>query len=183
MNFAQVGLAAVLVLAPMASAQAVPMDYRFSFTGAPFDGSPEVVGMVRGLEEGINSVSSVEVIFNSLGYGIGTYSSNLGFAWVVTGGEVTSAYFSSIGRDNLAPDVTTSSIVLSRNPDGSGFAGLSNIVSGYSYNFPNEAPVFEKIEDTAPVPLPAAAGLLGVALLGLGVLGRLRSSPSSSASA
>lgn len=165
-------LAALLAFAAGVANAAAVHDYRFSFTGSIVDGSPEVVGIVRGLAEGNNAIDTVEIIFNTGGYGIGTYTHNTdaigSLNWTVTAGVVTAWTFFSVGVRNVPPDVKDSSFAMSSNLFGSSVAGLSRLDNTVQVGSPA---TFEKI---APIPVPAAFSMLAAVLGGLGLAARQR---------
>ncbi|MBE9129225.1 MULTISPECIES: hypothetical protein [unclassified Coleofasciculus] len=51
---------------------AAAIDFGFSFENA-LNGNGTVTGLIRGLEEGTGAATSVEVLSNTAGFGIGEY--------------------------------------------------------------------------------------------------------------
>lgn len=159
------------VLIGATSATASTVDYRFSFTSY---GGGDVVGVVRGLTEGVNAIDTVEILSHSLGYGVGTYTQNSSYNgaanWTVNGGRVTAWNFMSFGLISSAPDVTDSSLIMSSSYFGRyALAGLTH--SANAVYHPRQLVSFEMI---APVPLPATAWLLVAALASVVAFGRRR---------
>lgn len=100
-------LVGILCLGLSSLATAIPIDYSFVFENA-LNGGGEITGVVRGLEEGISSATSVEILTSTSGLGIGEYiGSPLTNSWTVSGGIITDFDFLSAGVLNTAPDVTT----------------------------------------------------------------------------
>lgn len=173
-NFVKVGLAAITGAVLSASAAiAMPMDYNFTFNNA-LNGGGTVTGIVRGLQEGTSAASSVEVLSNSTGLGVGEYiGSPLTNSWTVLAGEVVAFDFLSAGVLNSPPAVLDALIFLdSTELSGASFrAGIAPspgpFVTGSGFVSTEDiALTFTKV-DVAPIPGPAPIFLLAAGLAGL----------------
>ena len=162
----------LLVSAQLWAGSATAAVYDYTFEVQTFEASgPDrgwAAGIVRGLAEGINTVSSVEILSNTLGFGVGTYTHNddqLGAAiWTVTGGDITDFTFLSFGQKNIAPDVTDSALALT------GFGvDRQGLRQGGVVSLVATPVVFTRVE---AVPLPLSAAFLGSGLLGFGLVRR-----------
>lgn len=157
-------------------AQAVPIDFKFSFENV-LNGGGTVTGFVRGLEEGTGAATSVEVTDNTMGFGIGEYIGNpLENSWTVVDGVVTAFNFLSFGIVNSDPAVTDSTLRFDSTLNlGAEFrAGLRNLPdsvfsSDSAFTTSDIALTFTQV---SPVPLPASLPLF---LGGLLILRKLRS--------
>lgn len=168
---------AVLMLSTVA--QSAPLlDFSFTFTNRwnPADpslgnqsGTGVVTGIVRGLtNNGTSAASSVEILSNTEGYGLGEYVGDPIFnTWTVANGVLTNFFFLSEGEDNVAPAVTTSSLVLDGSPIDDIGAGLTN-APGFTLRGRETGLVFSLIEAPTTIPLPSTAVLLAGALAALG---------------
>jgi hypothetical protein len=91
---------------------AIAIDFGFSFQNS-LNGSEDetVTGVIRGLEEGTGAATSVEVLSNAAGYGIGEYvgNPNTNF-WTVLGGNLIAFDFISFGILNASPAVTDATL-------------------------------------------------------------------------
>jgi len=111
------------------SMPASAIDFGFSFENALNSGG-SVTGVIRGLEEGTGAATSVEVLSNTTGYGIGEYvgspSSNF---WTVLGGNLVAFDFFSFDINNTPPAVTDATLFFDSSEGlGASFrAGISNI--------------------------------------------------------
>ncbi|NEP91317.1 MAG: PEP-CTERM sorting domain-containing protein [Okeania sp. SIO2C2] len=82
------------------------IDFNFSFNNE-LNGGGAVTGIIRGLDEGTGAASSVEVLTNTTGLGIGEYvGSPLTNSWTVLGEEIIAFDFLSAGVLNTSPAVT-----------------------------------------------------------------------------
>jgi len=82
------------------------IDFEFSFNNE-LNGEGAVTGIIRGLEEGTSSATSVEVFSNTTGLGIGEHiGSPLLNSWTVLNSEIVGFNFLSAGIINSAPAVT-----------------------------------------------------------------------------
>jgi hypothetical protein len=92
---------------------AIAIDFNFSFKNALNDAGT-VTGVIRGLEEGSGAATSVEVLTNTGGYGLGEYVGNpTNNFWTVLGGNLVAFNFTSFGSRNTPPAVTNASLYFS----------------------------------------------------------------------
>ena len=162
-------LSAVAATVLAGSAMAATVDYTFSFTNV-HNGGGTVTGIIRGLQDvGVSAATSVEVLTNTLGFGIGEYVGNPAEnSFTVLAGSLINSVFFSFGSNNTAPAVTGGSLLL-------GFtsvAGLTNLPDSISYGEVGSL-TYTLVEPTS-VPLPASAWLLVAALAGIGAASRRR---------
>ena len=110
-------LAALLACTPLV-ARAALLDFSFAFTNqqTQFLGG-YVTGTVRGLTDDASSAaSSVEILTNTSGFGLGKYIGVPVFnTWTVTGGVITAFSFAALGSSNTPPAVTCCSLVMTDN--------------------------------------------------------------------
>jgi hypothetical protein len=157
-------LAAMLLTAAPLGARAALLDFTFTFTNqqSGFTGGT-VTGVVRGLSDNATSAaSSVEILSNSAGFGLGEYVGNpIRNSWTLVAGAITVFNFGSGGAANTAPAVTCCALTmntaigvfLNSNPSfTSGPVGTPTIT-------------FTRVEAPVDVPEPATALILGPALL------------------
>jgi len=161
-----------------ATAQAALLDFTFTFTNRwnPADpllgqqsGTGVVTGIVRGLTDNATSAaSSVEILSNTEGYGLGEYVGDPIFnTWTLTNGVLTNFFFLSEGEDNNS-GVTTSSLVLDGSPIDEIAAGLTNN-PGLTNRGQGTGLEFTLVTTQTPIPLPSTAILLVGALTAFGV--------------
>jgi hypothetical protein len=173
----KIGITAGVALPLSLTAQnpATALDFSFSFNNA-LNGSGSVTGVIRGLEEGTGAADSVEVLSNTLGFGLGEYVGNPGNnTWTVLSGEITAFNFLSFGVRNTSPAVTGSTLFFgSRELNGATFrAGLSNSPSSVTIGnsgvtTQDIALTFTRISDPTPIPTPALLpGLVGMGIAAL----------------
>ncbi|MES0808348.1 hypothetical protein ABLO27_02620 [Roseibium sp. SCPC15] len=155
-------LAASLIVA-INSATAATMDFRFSFTNSDLYGGNLVSGIVRGLQEGTSSATSVEIISNENGFGIGEFVGNPNInVWRVENGEVTFADFVSLGTVSQSPAVTCCTLALFYySAFGEAEGVLGNTPHGVSTTSGDFGLKF------TPIPLPSGGLLLISAFAGL----------------
>lgn len=117
---------------------------------------------MRGLTDNATSAaSSVEILSNSSGFGLGEY---FGAAdpntWTLVAGAITGFNFRSFGASNTAPDVTCCSLAMV-----SSGVYLSNSPVFVGGRIGTPAITFTRVEAPVGVPEPATALILGPALL------------------
>jgi hypothetical protein len=97
----------------LATMPAKAIDFGFSFENALNEGGT-VTGVIRGLEEGTGAATSVELLTNTAGFGLGEYVGNpeVNF-WTVLGGDLVAFNFFSYGVLNTPPAVTNASLFFS----------------------------------------------------------------------
>lgn len=91
---------------------ATAVDFSFSFENA-LNGNGTVTGLIRGLEEGTGAATSVEVLSNTAGFGIGEYvqvGSLFDNSWTVLDGNLVAFDFISFGVLNTPPAVTDATL-------------------------------------------------------------------------
>ncbi|MEM1361186.1 MAG: VPLPA-CTERM sorting domain-containing protein [Pseudomonadota bacterium] len=153
-----------------ATVSAAALSFNFSFTNVA-NGGGTVTGIIRGLADtGFSSASSLEILSNSGGFGIGEYVGDpLDNLFEVTNGQIVFADFEAFGAFNSPPDVTDSSFELCILC----FPGLNESQIGLTNS---EISVLTESTSVSgltisAVPLPAAFPL---ALAGLGILVALK---------
>lgn len=155
---------------------ATAADFGFTFENA-FFGGETVTGIIGGLEEGTGPASSVEVVSNTGGFGLGEYIGNpLRNSWTVEDGDLVEFAFSSYGINNSSPDVTEASLFFDSSESVTGVsfrAGIrldpvSLVVNRPNFTTEDINLTFTQLDDgVQPVPEPTSIlGLLVV--LGLG---------------
>lgn len=95
------------------SMPATAIDFGFSFQNSLNASEDETVtGVIRGLEEGTGAATSVEVLSNTAGYGIGEYVGNpeTNNFWTVLSGNLVAFNFISFGVTNTPPAVTDATL-------------------------------------------------------------------------
>ena len=97
----------------LATMPAKAIDFGFSFKNVLND-EGTVTGLIRGLEEGTGAATSVEVLTNTSGYGLGEYVGNpTRNFWTVLDGDLVAFDFSSSGINNTPPAVTNATLFFS----------------------------------------------------------------------
>jgi hypothetical protein len=92
------------------SSPASAIDFGFSFKNTLNNGG-SVTGVIRGLEEGTGAATSVEVLSNTAGYGLGEYvGSPNDNSWTVLGGNLVTFDFLSFGVNNTPPAATNATL-------------------------------------------------------------------------
>lgn len=173
-RFGSAAIAAVVALSPL-SAKAGLLAFSFTFTNMAYDYSGTITGVVGGLtNDATSSASSLEILSNTAGFGLGEYiigpeGFNVGpgnfNTWTVSGDQIVSYYFLAFGETNPLPVKCCSLYLFSG--DGS-FAGLDESAKGIG-GFGSDI-VFTLV--AVPEPSTWATLLLGFA--GLGFLGYRR---------
>jgi hypothetical protein len=139
------------------------ISFGFSFENALNQGGT-VTGVIRGLEEGTGAATSVEVLSNTEGYGIGEYigSPNSNF-WTVLGGNLVAFDFISFGVNNTFPAVTNATLFFDSNEgDGASFrAGISTDPSSITIGLGGITTedinlTFTRLDDPESVPEPTS---------------------------
>ncbi len=99
-------LSAGVVGTTLVAMPAAAINFGFSFDNE-LNGGGAVTGIVRGLDEGTGAATTVEILSNTTGLGIGEYIGNpLLNTWTVSGGEIIAFNFLSAGIINTPPAVT-----------------------------------------------------------------------------
>ena len=154
---------------------AMAISFNFSFNN-DLNGGGTVTGIIRGLDEGTGAASSVEVLTNTTGLGIGEYvGSPLTNSWTVLGGEIVAFDFLSAGVLNSPPAVTDAllffdSTVLSGASFRAGVAPSPGpFVTGSGFVSTDDIGLtFTKVDEVS-VPEPASMlGLLAVGAVAAG---------------
>lgn len=170
---------AVVVAGWSLSAHAALLDFTFTFFNrSESDPGGSVTGIVRGLSDnGTSAATSVEIISNTGGFGLGEYVGNPLFnSWTVAAGAIISYHFVSLGDNNTSPAVTCCTLLLS----DTSFASVSPVLASRSDSFLYlpDLPVditFTRV--ATAVPEPASALLFGGALAAGALLRRRRRQP------
>lgn len=160
----------------MSAASAATLDFAFSFNNE-LNGGGAVTGIIRGLTDNMTgSATSVEVLTNTTGLGIGEYvGSPLTNSWTVTGGSITAFDFLSAGVLNSIPAVTDALLFLdSTELSGASFrAGIADspgpFVTGSGFVSTEDIDLTFTAIDATAVPLPAGGLLLIAGLFGLAI--------------
>lgn len=88
------------------AAPATALNFGFTFDNG-LNGGGTINGIIRGLEEGTGAATSVEILSNTDGLGIGEYVGNpLTNSWTVLGREIVAFDFLLAGVLNTSPAVT-----------------------------------------------------------------------------
>lgn len=127
-NLFLVGITKIVLGSIFFTVPAMAIDFNFSFNNELNNGGA-ITGVIRGLDEGIRSATSVEVFSNTSGFGIGEYiGSPSNNTWTILGGEIVAFDFTSFGALNTSPAVEDSSIFFgSSELSGASFrAGIAN---------------------------------------------------------
>jgi len=157
-----------------AAAFAGTIDFTFEFTDLA-NGGNVVTGIIRGLSEGVSSATSVEVLSNTGGYGIGEYAMNWSPTppgtpnenlFTVFQGMITQVSFVSFGVNNLPPDVTDSLLVLATFNNVTLYGGLSPFPNGGTSST-RSLVTYTVVPVAVPEPATFPLLLLGMAVLGL----------------
>jgi hypothetical protein len=103
-----------------------------------------VTGLIRGLEEGTGAATSVEVLTNTSGYGLGEYVGNpTSNFWTVLDGDLVAFDFFSSGINNTPPAVTNATLFFSSEAELSPsfrtefHAGINDSISGITIGASN----------------------------------------------
>ncbi|NEP12478.1 MAG: PEP-CTERM sorting domain-containing protein [Symploca sp. SIO2C1] len=105
-------LSAGVVGTTLVAMPAAAINFGFSFNNE-LNGGGAVTGIIRGLDEGTGAATSVEILSNTTGLGIGEYiGSPLTNSWTVSGGEIIAFDFLSAGVLNSPPAVTDALLFL-----------------------------------------------------------------------
>jgi hypothetical protein len=165
-----IALAALAIALSTTAARAATLDFAFSFVNF----GDTVTGVVRGLKDNATaSATSVEILTNSAGFGIGEYVGNpFVNSWTVQSGGITAFSFTSFGANNSAPAVMAATLALLSVDNSNGLAGLSANPNLALVSDPSELSFVRQAP--APVPLPAPALLLAAAAASLVLLRRRR---------
>ncbi|KXI30971.1 PEP-CTERM sorting domain-containing protein [Paraglaciecola hydrolytica] len=129
MNKKMKNIIAALMLTLWGGTAQASLIFDFSFTNSVNNGGGIVTGEILGLlDNATGSATSVRVLSNSSGFGIGEYIGSPGLnVFTVFAGELISFDFVSFGINNLPPAVTDSTLKLTFNSDNIlGIAGLAN---------------------------------------------------------
>lgn len=164
-HFKTLAIAACLALGISGNAaNALTLDFKFAFTNSLFNGGGAVTGIIRGLAVNTtSSASSVEILSNTDGFGVGEYvGAPVDNAFTVVGTRLTDFEFLSFGLNNVSPDVTTASFYMGRGTADNDWIGLTdgggNVMAGRGSL---DSLVIERvIPPIRPIPLPATGLLL-----------------------
>jgi hypothetical protein len=109
---------ALTAMAVPEAATAATLNFNFDFTSVNGSGG-EITGIVRGLNDNATgSASSVQVLSNTAGFGLGEYAGNpTQNTFTVANGRVISATFISLNQSNPSSAATQNSLVFYFSPD------------------------------------------------------------------
>lgn len=167
-----IGIAGTTLLAMPAAA----IDFRFSFENA-LNGNGTVTGVIRGLDEGTGAATSVEVLTNTAGFGIGEYvgSPTRNF-WTVLDGNLIAFDFFSFGVLNTPPAVTDATLFFASSQlyDASFRAGINSsrgsITTGISGITTEDINLtFTRLDNVESVPEPTS--ILSLFVVGAAAIG------------
>jgi hypothetical protein len=152
------------------------INFGFSFENAlNYGGS--VTGVIRGLEEGSGAATSVEVLSNTAGYGLGEYvGSPTDNSWTVLGGNLVAFNFLSFGVNNTPPAATNATLFFdSSELDGASIrAGISTspssvIIGDTSVTTEAINLTFNRLDEPESVPEPTSIlSLLAISSAAMG---------------
>ncbi|NEO79679.1 PEP-CTERM sorting domain-containing protein [Moorena sp. SIO4G3] len=156
---------------------ATAINFGFSF-GNELNGGGTVTGIIRGLDEGIGAATSVEILSNTTGLGIGEYVGNpLINTWTVLGGNIVAFNFLSAGVINTSPAVTDALLFFnSTELSGASFrAGVApspgQFVTGSGFVSTEDIGLtFTQLEDDVQS-VPEPTSILGLLAIGATVTG------------
>lgn len=118
----------VLAWSILLTRPATAIDFSFSFENVlSTRRGGTVTGVIRGLEEGTGPATSVEVLSNTAGFGLGEYvGSPIRNSWTVLDGNLVAFEFTELGLFNTPPDITSASLFFdsSANPPGLEFRAI-----------------------------------------------------------
>ena len=165
-NMKIIKLTCALLLSAWVSSANATLIFDFSFEILHNGGWYNVTGEIIGLNDNATgAASSVRIITNSGGFGVGEYAlAPYSNEFTVNNQVMTSALFNSIGMWNVAPAVTDSSLAISFDPTKM-YIGLSNRASGVTDIFHHET--FQLSLRSIDVPEPGTVILLSLGLAGL----------------
>jgi hypothetical protein len=158
-------LACTLLMTAWVSSANASLIFDFSFTD--IRDNSIVTGEILGLSNNnLGAASSVRVISNTQGYGIGEYVGVPGNnIFQVSNGVMISANFLYFGVNNTSPDITASSLYLSLlNTDT--IAGINNTGGVFGSASVNTSQLVF-VKRNVPVPAPSSLILLSLGLAGL----------------
>jgi hypothetical protein len=167
-------IATIAALLTLASSPAHALSFSFSFTNAAANGGGTVTGAIHGLNDNASgqAASSVQVLSNTLGFGLGEYAGSPFAANIfdVSGGQITHALFSTFGSFNSAPAVTLSSLrfgfdIINNNNN---LAGLTNSPTILNSQFYGDQTIFAPLGHV-PVPLGSLSPVFTLALGAIGL--------------
>ncbi len=167
------GIVGTTLLATPAAA----INFSFSFENE-LNGGGSVTGIIRGLEEGTSAATSVEVLSNTTGLGIGEYiGSPLLNSWTVLGDDIIAFDFLSAGVLNTAPAVTDALLFLdSSELSGATFrAGIAPspgpFITGSGFVSTEDIGLtFTRLEDDVES-VPEPTSILGLLTIGAAITG------------
>jgi hypothetical protein len=152
------------------------IDFGFSFENA-LNGAGSVTGVIRGLEEGTGAATSVEVLSNTAGFGLGEYvGSPSNNSWTVLSGNLVAFNFLSFGVNNTPPAATNATLFFnSSEVIGASFrAGIStspySVTTGSSGVTTEDINLtFNRLDESESVPEPTSIlSLLAVSAAAMG---------------
>jgi hypothetical protein len=156
-------LGSSVIGATLLTMPASAIDFSFSFENGLNEGGT-VTGVIRGLEEGTRAATSVEVLSNTAGYGLGEYiGSPTNNSWTVLGGNLVAFDFFSFGFSNTFPAVTEATLFFGSSQlyDASFRAGISDFPNSITTGIggvktDDISLIFTRLDEPEPIPEPTS---------------------------
>jgi hypothetical protein len=160
-------LACTLLMTAWVSSANASLIFDFSFTDI-LQNNAKVTGEILGLSNNdTGAASSVRVLSNSEGYGVGEYVGSPGEnSFVVLNDSIIFVDFLAMGRLNISPSVLNSSLRMSMDTNLR-LAGLTPSADSVSAVVNSSLTQLVFVKRNVPVPAPSSLILLSLGLAGL----------------